>query len=110
MSHKVYENYIEWSITPTKKQEDSLTLDNPYAGKYLFQASYATKPGSSMGHLLSWEYGRIWNREHKQYVLKRSKVIKEEPKHKPDVYYRRRLMERMARKRQEVGKLAVGKK
>lgn len=85
--------YLEWSKSYQIKLADNIKLDNPYAGKYLFKASYVNEPRPDMSRLLNWDYGRIWKREHIQYITKRTN--KATPKRfKPDIYYRRRLLQR----------------
>lgn len=84
--------YLEWGQTKIAKPVDCIKLDNPFAGQYLFKPSYASERRPKMGYLMSWEYGRMWKREHRKYLLKR--LNRSRPKtFKPDIYYtRRRLM------------------
>lgn len=83
---------LEWGKAYISKPTDHIKLDNPYAGKYLFKPSYVKEPVPDIHHLLSWEYGRTWKREHHQYVMRR--INKTKPKHfKPDVYARRRMLQ-----------------
>lgn len=84
--------YEEWGKYFQTKPPDNIKLDNPYAGKFLFKASYTKEPRPDISHLLCWEYGRRWKREHTQYIDKRKK--KETPvRIKPDIYARRRLLQ-----------------
>lgn len=92
--------YREWSKSYAIKHSDNLKLDNPYHGLYLFKASYVKEPRPNMGHLISWEYGRTWKREHGQYIANRFK--RATPKvFVPDVYARRKMMERYKQKEVE---------
>lgn len=61
----------EWSKTYQIKREDNIKLDNPFVGKVPFKVSYKDEPQANMGHLLQWEYSRIWNHEHDEYLKKR---------------------------------------
>lgn len=85
--------YLQWGKSFPTKPNDQIKLDNPYVGQYLFKASYVNETRPDISHLLNWEYGRTWKREHKQYILKR--IGKAKPKvFKPDIYARRWMLQK----------------
>lgn len=63
----------EWGKAFSKVPTDNIKLDNPFVGKEPFQVAYARNEPPNMSYLLNWEYLRIWNREHDQYLKKRQK-------------------------------------
>lgn len=108
MNNNEHRLYREWSQSYPLKHPDNLHLDNPYYGKYLFKLNFNREPRPNMTYLLDWEYGRTWKQRHAVYILKRNN--KNQPtKFKPDVYFRRRMMERMEQKREENEAKAVNR-
>lgn len=79
----------EWGRSFPNIPADNIKLDNPFVGKEPFKVTYSRYEPPIISYLLNYEYSRIWNREHDQYLKRRQKKPKTANFIKPDMNARK---------------------